>query len=160
MTAGLPIRPAPAACRISTASPILLHPSLITVFRMVPTLVSHENDSQYQVCRNGSGTKHLVFIAGHPSKYWPRSLVLNQPTVPVLQPPLQLSSLETVLSYNGNTYSGKMVFLFRTRPQTDIHWLFYCVSVNLVLQQNGECCVRIMFQGRPQIITSHRCCGM
>ena len=43
--------------------------------------------------RNGSGTKHLVFIAGHPSKYWPRSLVLNQPTVPVLQPPLHLSSL-------------------------------------------------------------------
>ena len=46
MTTGLPIRPAPAACRISTASPILLHPSLITVFRVVPTLVSHENDSQ------------------------------------------------------------------------------------------------------------------
>ena len=42
----LPIRPAPTACRISTASPILLHPSLITVFRVVPTLVSHENDSQ------------------------------------------------------------------------------------------------------------------
>ena len=46
MTAGLPIRPAPAAFRISTASPILLHPSLFTVFRVVPTLVSHENDSQ------------------------------------------------------------------------------------------------------------------
>ena len=46
MTAGLPIRPAPAAFRISTASPILLHPSLFTVFRGVPTLVSHENDSQ------------------------------------------------------------------------------------------------------------------
>ena len=43
MTAGLPISPAPAACRISTASLILLHPSLITVFRVVPTLVS---DSQ------------------------------------------------------------------------------------------------------------------
>ena len=46
MTADLPIRPAPAAFRISTASPILLHPSLFTVFRVVPTLVSHENDSQ------------------------------------------------------------------------------------------------------------------
>ena len=46
MTACLPIRPAPAAFRISTASPILLHPSLFTVFRVVPTLVSHENDSQ------------------------------------------------------------------------------------------------------------------
>ena len=46
MTAGLTIRPAPAAFRISTASPILLHPSLFTVFRVVPTLVSHENDSQ------------------------------------------------------------------------------------------------------------------
>ena len=46
MTAGLPIRPAPAACGISTTSPILLHPSLITVFRVVPILMSHENDSQ------------------------------------------------------------------------------------------------------------------
>ena len=36
----------PPHTRISTASPILLHPSLITVFRVVPTLVSHENDSQ------------------------------------------------------------------------------------------------------------------
>ena len=47
MTAGLSVRPTPAACRISTASPILFHPSLITVFRVVPTLVSHENGSQY-----------------------------------------------------------------------------------------------------------------
>ena len=47
MTAGLAIRPAPAAFRISTARPILLHPSLFTVFRVVPTLVSHEKDSQY-----------------------------------------------------------------------------------------------------------------
>ena len=47
MTAGLPIRPAPAAFRISIARPILLHPSLFTVFRVVPTLVSHEKDSQY-----------------------------------------------------------------------------------------------------------------
>ena len=46
MTAGLSIRPTPAACRISTASPILPHPSLITVFRVVPTLVSHDNGSQ------------------------------------------------------------------------------------------------------------------
>ena len=43
---GLPIRPTPAACRISTASLILLCPSLITVFRVVPTLVRHENGSQ------------------------------------------------------------------------------------------------------------------
>ena len=40
------IRPAPDACSISTASPILLHSSLITVFRVVPTLVSHEYGSQ------------------------------------------------------------------------------------------------------------------
>ena len=105
MTAGLSVRPTPAACRISTASPILLHPSLITVFRVVPTLVSHEStntgepweqfsvDQSIKSGRNGSGTKHLIFIAGHPSKYWPRSLALNQSTVPVLQPPLHLSSL-------------------------------------------------------------------
>ena len=30
----------------SVAVAILLHPSLFTVFRVVPTLVSHENDSQ------------------------------------------------------------------------------------------------------------------
>ena len=47
MTAGLSVRPTPAACRISTASPILPYPSLITVFRVVPTLVSHENGSQW-----------------------------------------------------------------------------------------------------------------
>ena len=46
MTAGLPIRPAPAAFKINTAKPILLHPSLFTVFRVVTKLVSHENDSQ------------------------------------------------------------------------------------------------------------------
>ena len=34
MTAGLPIRSTPVACRIGTASPILLHPCLITVFRV------------------------------------------------------------------------------------------------------------------------------
>ena len=47
--------------------------------------------------RNGSGTKHLVFIAGHPSTYWTRSLVLNQSTVPMLQPPLHLSSLTSFI---------------------------------------------------------------
>ena len=95
MTAGLPIRPAPAACRTSTASPILLHPGLITVFRGgTNTDEPWERfsvDQSIKSGRNGSGTKHLVSIAGHPSKYWPRSLVLNQPTVPVLQPPLHLS---------------------------------------------------------------------
>ena len=49
-------------------------------------------DQDIKSGRNGSGTKHFVFIAGHPSKYWPRSQALNQLTVPVLQPPLHLSS--------------------------------------------------------------------
>ena len=40
-TAGLPVIPTAATCRISIASPILLHPSLIILFRVVPTLVSH-----------------------------------------------------------------------------------------------------------------------
>ena len=35
MTASLPVRPTPVACKISTANPILLHPSLITMFRLV-----------------------------------------------------------------------------------------------------------------------------
>ena len=78
MTAGPPIRPTPAACRISTASPILPHPSLITVFRVVPTLMSHEKvRPEY-----GSRTKHLVFIAGHHSKFWRCSLGLtSQPSL-------------------------------------------------------------------------------
>ena len=68
MTAGLPIRPTPAAYRISTASPILLHSSLITMFRVVPTLVSHENqrfsaDQSIKSGKKGSGTKYLVFVA-------------------------------------------------------------------------------------------------
>ena len=49
-------------------------------------------DQSIKSGRNGSGTKHLVFVAGHPSKYRSRSLVLNQSTVPVLQPTLHLSS--------------------------------------------------------------------
>ena len=98
MTTGLPIRPVPAACRISTASPILLHPSLITacVSGGINTGEPWERfsvDQSIKSGRNGSGTKHLVFIAGHPYKYWPCSLTLNQPTVPVLQPPLHLSSI-------------------------------------------------------------------
>ena len=47
MTAGLSVRPTPAACRISTASPILLHPSLITVFRVVPTLICFKDSFMY-----------------------------------------------------------------------------------------------------------------
>ena len=46
VTTGLPIRPIPAACRTITASQILLNASLITVFRVVPTLVGHEEGSQ------------------------------------------------------------------------------------------------------------------
>ena len=97
MTAGLSVRPIPAACRISTASPILLHPNLITVFsggtNTGEPWEQFSVDQSIKSGRNGSGTKHLVFIAGHPSKYWPRTLALNQSTVPVLQPPLHLSSL-------------------------------------------------------------------
>ena len=52
----------------------------------------NQDDQSITSGRNGSGTEHLVFIAGHPSKYWPRSLALIQPTMPVLQPPLHLSS--------------------------------------------------------------------
>ena len=74
MTAGLPLRPTYTACRSCTASPILLHPGLITVFRVVATRVL----SRMEV------PSTLVFIAGHPSKYWSHSLALNQPTVPVL----------------------------------------------------------------------------
>ena len=48
MTAGLPLRPAPAACRISTASPILLHPSLITVFRPMRTILSRPEYEGWQ----------------------------------------------------------------------------------------------------------------
>ena len=99
MTAGLPIRPTPAACRISTASPILRTPSEpdYCVSGGTNTGEPWERfsiDQSIKSGRNGSGTKHLVFIADHPSKYWPCSLGLNQPTVPVLQPPLHLSSLD------------------------------------------------------------------
>ena len=89
LTADLSLRLRPTACRISTASSILLHPSLITVVSGgVNTVEPWERFSVDQSIKsgmNGSGTKHLVFNARHPSKCWPRSLALNQPTVPVLQ---------------------------------------------------------------------------
>ena len=94
MTAGLPIRPTPAACRISAASPILHHPSLITVSGDTNTGEPWERFSVSQsikAARNGSGTNHLVFIAGHPSRYWP--------------PHWRLTSQPCLCSYNHSTWT-------------------------------------------------------
>ena len=95
MTAGLPVRPTPAACKINTASPILLHPSLITVFRVVPdwwALGTVLSRPEYQFLQEWKWNQALGIYPGHPSRLWPRSLALNQPIVPVLQPPFYLSS--------------------------------------------------------------------
>ena len=77
MVAGLIIRPTLAACWISAASLIPLHSSLITAFRVVPILVSHENGSQQTRVSSLAGMElnHACVIhTGHPSRYWPRSL--------------------------------------------------------------------------------------
>ena len=44
-------------------------------------------DQSVKYDRNGSGTKHLVFNTGHPSKYWP----VNRACAPTTTP-LELSS--------------------------------------------------------------------
>ena len=90
MVAGL----IPAACWISAASLITLHSSLISAFRVVPILVSHENGSQQTRVSSLAGmelNQACNIHSGHPSRYWPQSLALNQPTMPVLQPPLHIS---------------------------------------------------------------------
>ena len=94
MTAGLPLRSTPAAGRISTASPILLHTTLITVFRVVLTLLGTTtvlSRPDYHVWQEWKWNQALGIHRGHPSKYWPRWLALNQPTVPMPQPPLHLN---------------------------------------------------------------------
>ena len=104
MTAGPPVGldtfSAAAALRTSTAVPVLLHPGLIYVFRVVPTLGEPwELISQIQTTQPGRvviGVSCLVFFQGHPSKYYePFSALLNFKWKPGLQPPYHLSSLLT-----------------------------------------------------------------
>ena len=118
MTAGLLIRPAPAACRISTATSdsIPSEPDNC-VSGGTNTGEPWERFSVDQSVKfgwNGSGTKHLVFIAGHPSKYWTRSLALIQPTVLVPQPPLHLSSLPVAKSF----------YIFTKKSHISMHGYF------------------------------------
>ena len=54
------------------------------MFRAVPTLVGHENGSQLNTVSSLTGMEE------EPSTWY--SSLINQPTVPVPQPPLHLSS--------------------------------------------------------------------
>ena len=110
MTAGLPIRPAPAACRISTASPILLHPSLITVFRVVPTLVSHENDSQ---------KTRVSSLAGMEVK--PSIWYSSRVTLPSTDPTHWRLTSQPCLCSNSSTPLELIEVLFKTNTKGHKH---------------------------------------
>ena len=116
MTAGLSVRPTPAACRISTASPILFHPSLITVFRVVPTLVSHENGSQY------TRVSSLAGMEVEPSTWYS-----SRDTHPSIDPAhWRLTSQPCLCSNHHSTWahcrlSTRGVFLYSF---TNMYWLW------------------------------------
>ena len=103
MTAGPPVGldtfSAATALTTGTPVPVLLHPGLIYVFRIVPTLGEPwELISQIQTTQPGRvviGVSCQVFFQGHPSKYYePFSALLNLKWKPGLQPPHHLSSPE------------------------------------------------------------------
>ena len=93
-----------AVWRICTASPILLHRSLISMSGGTNTGELRKRFSvnqQIKSGRNASGTKHLVLIMGLLARFWPGSQMLNQPIMPLLQPPLYLSSWFVAYGYTS-----------------------------------------------------------
>ena len=108
----------------------------------------------WQEWKYGSGTKHLVFIVGHPSKYWPCSLGLNQPTVPVLQPPLHLSSLylnQCKLIVNW-TLRNKFQWHFIQNLNSFIHEnAFQNVLKMVVILSRSQCINILLASGPPDV---------
>ena len=108
MTAGLPIRPAPAAFRISTVSPILLHPSLFTVFRVVPTLNTLCHGMDIGTCDivhwSAAPHNHIANRTG----FWVNVLVLN------------------VIRYSCHYFVDRILFHHDFyHDSCDYHWDFY-----------------------------------
>ena len=121
----LPIRPTPTACRISTASPFHSIRAWLLCFGWyqhwwaMRTVLSRP---EYQVWQDWKWNQAFGIHRGHPYRYWPRSLALNQPTAPVLQPPLHLTSqIKSPCSSHVNPIpllSGNVVFVCTNNATT------------------------------------------